>query len=165
MRAVPSPQTSLAARAAARAAPETPLCESLQRCVKGKHVLHSESQGSLSLLISVMKCFPPPARRIQAPALPQTNLLRGSAHVQQHGGGGPRLHSEKGCFSFYEHHFECSLFGLLITAMLEEHVVHVCSIYPLIRLQGSALKHALRPPPTPQHSLHLHSTPLCQSIR
>lgn len=34
-----------------------------------------------------------------------------------------------------------------------EHVVHVCSIYPLIRLQGSALKHASRPssspPPTP----------------
>lgn len=29
---------------------------------------------------------------------------------------------------------------------VEEHVVHVCSIYPLIRLQGSALKHALQPP-------------------
>lgn len=28
-----------------------------------------------------------------------------------------------------------------------EHVVHVCSIYPLIRLQGSALKHALWGPP------------------
>lgn len=45
---------------AARVAPGTPLRESLQRCVKGKHVLHSESQGSLSVLISVMKCLPPP---------------------------------------------------------------------------------------------------------
>lgn len=73
MRAVS--QTSLAVRAA-RAAPETLLCESLQWCVKDKHVVHSESQGSLSHFISVMKCFPPPALRIQACALPQTNPSR-----------------------------------------------------------------------------------------
>lgn len=97
MRAAPSPQTSLAARVA-RAAPETPLCESLQRCVKGKHVLHSESQGSLSLLISVMKCFPPPALRIQASALPQTNLSRG-AHTCNNTTVA-RLHSVKAVFLF-----------------------------------------------------------------
>lgn len=124
----------------ARAAPETPLCESLQRCVKGKHVLHSESQGSLSLLISVMKCFLSPALRIQASALPQTNLSRGSAHVEQHHRG--RAPLSKGCFFL-----RAPLWVLLVwfadNSRVGEHVVHVCSIYPLIRLQGSALKHAL----------------------
>lgn len=57
-------------------APETLLCESLQPCVKGKHVLHSESQGSFSCLISEMKCFPPPALTIEASALAQTNPSR-----------------------------------------------------------------------------------------
>lgn len=110
MRAVP--QTSLAVRAA-RAAPETPLCESLQWCVKGKHVLHSELQGSLSRLISVMKYFPPPAFRIQASALPQTNPSR-VAHTCND----TTMALSKGCFSSDEHHFECFLFGLLITAVL-----------------------------------------------
>lgn len=41
MLAALSPQTSLVVRAV-RVAPEAPLRESLQRCVKGKHVLHSE---------------------------------------------------------------------------------------------------------------------------
>lgn len=84
------------------------------QCMKGKHVLHSELQGSLSLLISVMKCFPPPALRIQASALPQTNLSR-VAHTCNNTTAAGLC---KGCFSFYEHHFECFLFALLITAML-----------------------------------------------
>lgn len=55
----------------------------------------------------------------------------------------------KACLSFSASAtFECSLFGLLITAELGEHV-HVCSIYSLIRLQGSALKHALWAPSHP----------------
>lgn len=69
------PPTLWAGRVAG-VAPETLLCESLQPCVKGKHVLHSESQGSLSRLISEMKCFPPPALTIEASALAQTNPSR-----------------------------------------------------------------------------------------
>lgn len=96
-------------------APETLLCESLQPCVKGKHVLHSESQGSLSRLISEMKCFPPPALTIEASALAQTNPSRVVCTWT------PSWHSAKrlGFFIFFDKlHFECFLFGLLITAML-----------------------------------------------
>lgn len=95
---------------------ETLLCESLQPCMKGKHVLHSESQGSLSRLISEMKCFPPPALTIEASALAQTNPSRVVCTcAERHRGT-----QQKGRFFLFfdELHFECFLFGLLITAML-----------------------------------------------
>lgn len=94
----------------ARVVPGTLLCESPQPCVKGKHVLHSEWQGSLSRLISEMKCFPPAALTIQASALPWTNPSRVACTCGDA--------TKKGCFSFDVHHFECFLFGLLITAVL-----------------------------------------------
>lgn len=128
------PQTSWAVRAAG-VAPEKLLCESLQPCVKDKYVLHSESQGSLSHLISEMKCFPPAALTIQASAVPQTNPSRVACTCKD------------AIMALRERLFflrQAPLWVLLVcfadSSHVVEHVVHVCSIYSLITLQGSAVK-------------------------
>lgn len=146
------PQTSWAVRVAGVAPGKLP-CESLQPCVKGKHVLHSELQGSLSHLISEMKCFPPPALTIQASALPQTNPSRVACTCDD-----ATMALRKRLFFLRQAPLWVLLVWFADNSHVGEHVVHVCSIYPLIRLQGSALKHASQPssscPPTlPVHQI------------
>lgn len=147
------PPTLWAVRVAG-VAPETLLCESLQPCVKGKHVLHSETQGSLSCLISEMKCFPPPALTIEASALAKTNPSRVVCTCTE------RIVALSKRVFFFWFLWRAPLWVLLVwfadNSHVGEHVVHVCSIYPLIRLQGSALKHASQPSSSPSPALPVH---------
>lgn len=116
------PQTSWAVRVAG-VAPEKLLCESLQPCVKGKHVLHSESQGSLSHLISEMKCFPPPALTIQASALAQTNPSRVACTCDD-----ATMALRKRLFFLGQAPLWVLLVWFADNSHVGEHVVHVCSI-------------------------------------
>lgn len=71
------------------------LGESLQAMREKVNTLCIQKRkGSLSRLISEMKCFPPAALTIQASALPQTNPSKGSMHVRRCRRRGTR---KKGC--------------------------------------------------------------------
>lgn len=144
------PETSGTMRVAG-VAPANLLCESLQPCVKGKHVLHSESRGSLSHLIFEMKCFPPAALTIQASALAQTNPSRVACTCDD-----ATMALRKRLFFLRQAPLWVLLVWFADNSHVGEHVVHVCSIYPLIKLQGSAVKHASQPSSLPPPTLPVH---------
>lgn len=124
-----------------RRPPETGLCESLQRCVKGKHVLHSESQGSLSPPYLCDEVFSSSRSQDTGLCTSPNKPVKGSAHVQQPHSSQTPL--RKKLFFFLQAPLWVLLVWFADKSHVGEHVVHVCSICPLIRLQGNALKHAL----------------------
>lgn len=132
-------------------APEKLLCESLQPCVKCKHVLHSELQASLSHLIFEIECFPPLALTIQASALLKTNPSIVACTCDD-----ATLTFRKRQIFLRQAPLWVLLVWFIDNGHVGEHVVHVCSIYPLIRLQGSALKHASQPSSSPSPTLPVH---------
>lgn len=95
MRAAPSPQTS-------RLPPTPKLCESLQRCVKGKHAPHSEWQGSLSPSSYLCdEVFSSSELSGYRPLhFPKQNLRRGDAYTCNNIAATPRLPLSEDLFFF-----------------------------------------------------------------